>query len=415
MLAYVYTHKTLGQIKTPYALPFELEPLANAEPILQTPNKIYVTSAHYLQYIRQALGKQAQHLKQLGPDDAQRIEVQPNFPIDFKNKGFKTAQELTSFVDSKSQHSNATHFAVMNGIGNGLGDHLSGLGCVQQLSALLAPREPHFHFLQELNYRNGFVCSYEADQTMRHSILSLEQFLRMDFVIDLSDSHNLPSFDKTPAAIYNAYAFSINHLVEPTNLCADLSVRTTKVTAFREYIEDQLSFEDQASHRTRPIVLLHPKASTDLRTMPPSLAGRLIRALIQQGFYVVSAFKHANAPNGFCSLDTLSNSVDDLMHIVAACDGVVSVGTVVYHIAAGLNKPTIVLPTVWPDYRSAELLSSVKIGLGEHQLPLLQNLHKSKQEDHLAKAQALWQTIDPSSIAQDLSQMLSPSSHGTPS
>ena len=109
---------------------------------------------------------------------------------------------------------------------------------------------------------------------------------------------------------------------------------------------------------------------------------------------VVSAFPYANPEVGFKDISRLSESVDDLMHIIAACDSIVSVGTVVYHLAAALNKPTLLLPTVRADVESAALLPEVLCWVTKANKGLILNVHKSRQDDDLKRAKQIWDLLN---------------------
>jgi len=392
MLVYCYTRHNLGPIKTPYATPFELPRVTEKE---VPANKLYVTSRHYLQYILRSLGDQQDKLVQLTSSERKSLIARKDFPVDFKSRGFESADQLHTFIRKRSKNKSALNFAIMNGIGNGLGDNLVGFGCLQQLERLLAPFPCKFHLLQELNYRTAFLYQYEPNVLLRHSILPVDEFLNMDFIIDMSDGANLPSLDEVPAAVYNAHAFSINKLLPHTELQAELVTSTSKTSVMKAQLVSL--FEDD-----KPMVLLHPKASTALRTMPPAFAGTLIKALIGQGFNVVSAFAHQSPPAGFADVSMLSRNIDDLLHIIKAVDAVVSVGTVVYHMASSLGKPVLLLPTATPDVLSAQLMPRVLAYVPELAADHIQNKHKGDDEESIETAQRYWGALDVHAVAHAL-------------
>ena len=402
MLVYCYTRHRLGPIKTPYATPFELARVSQHPP---SESKIYVISRHYLKYILRALGDEQAKLVQLTQLERASLHERPDYPIDFKNRGFSSVGKLRQFVAQGRKHKNVVRIAIMNGMGNGLGDNLIGLASLQHLARLLTPHRVEFHLLQELNYRTAFLYQYQSNILLRHSLMPLDEFLTMDFVIDLSDAANLPSLDQVSAASYNAHAFSINHLVRGEDLQARLSVDNNKVAVIRGLMEVRFQ-------QAKPMVLLHPKASTALRTMPPEIAGALTHALIAQGFNVVSAFKYESEPLGFADVSILSRNADDLLHIVAAVDAVISVGTVVYHMAASLQKPTLLLATALPDVRSAQLMRGVITYLPSAATEFVQNKHKAEDFESLQIAQKFWAAVDVQDLAATLRQHMHDSSKG---
>jgi hypothetical protein len=210
----------------------------------------------------------------------------------------------------------------------------------------------------------------------------------------------MPNFDQVATALYTTHAFSINNLVAKTNLQPQLTIDQHKTTQFKELLRSKLNND-------KPYVLLHPKASSDLRALPNHIAAKIVHSLIAHDLNVVSAFPHNNAPEGFVDVSSFSNSIDDLMHIVDAVDGVISVGTVTYHLAAALGKPTVLLPTVWPDIRSADLLPEVSIHLHESKTQWIQNLHKSNDPTEITTSLRLWQALNSDVLSQHVKMHMS--------
>lgn len=400
MLIYVFTRHTLAPINTRFATPFELKSVADHIGQSIPHSHVYVTSKHYHPYIIKALKGDVDKLEQLNQQQAYTIESNRYFPQDFKNRQFRSVTELHKNVIANIGDRDHVHIAVINGIGNGLGDNVMGLASLQRLRKLLAPLKVTFHLLQELNYRTAALYMYEENVQMYNSIMSLEQFMAMDFYIDLSDAKNLPNFDRVATALYTTHAFSINNLVGKTNLQAQITTDKSKTALFKELLKNKLN-------NGKSNVLLHPKASSDLRALPNHVAAGITRSLIANDVNVISAFPHDNPPDGFVDVSSYSNSIDDLTHIIDAVDGVISVGTVVYHMAAALGKPTILLPTVWPDIRSAQLLPEVSIHLQKNSEKFVQDLHNSDDPTHMAASQRLWSGLDSQALALHIKKHVS--------
>jgi len=140
--------------------------------------------------------------------------------------------------------------------------------------------------------------------------------------------------------------------------------------------------------------------------MPQEKTLTITKELIRSGFNVVCAFPDKNKFKNkhFLDLSTLSRSVDDLNHIIATSDAVISVGTVVYHLAAAQSKPTILLPTVRADVESATLLPEVHTWLPQKSKNLIIDKHKSRDEDDLNIAKRIWNNINARTLVTDLKQ-----------
>ena len=400
MLRFFFTRHLLPTLQTPFSSPFKLE---SAAPFINKPlpmSHLYVTSNHYVDYIKVALGNEHQHkLEELDSNQQKKLTEHSTFPVSFQNRSFKSIRELHDAVTQVVGNANEINLVIINGLGNGLGDNYIGLGALQRLTNLLAPRQVNFHLMQELDQRIAPVYEHQSNVTMHCNVMSIEKFMKMDFYIDFDSIDNMLDIDSIAAAHVNAHAFSINHLVPKTNLQALITVDPKKAKRMRNVIADRLD-------RNRQTVLLHPLASTPLRTLPNKNAAEIVRALIDQGFNVASLFPHDNPPKGFADLSDHCNSIDDLIHIVHEIDAVISVGTVIYHLAAALSKPTILLPTVLADIRSAELLPEVTTWLPTKSQALIQNLHTSKAPEHLDKAKKIWLNLEPKDLAKATKRQL---------
>jgi len=356
---------------------------------------IYVTSHHYAGLLKQSLGEQADQLHLLPDQDAIHLCNLPNFPKSFRNLGFATATELHTHVHRHSKQPYCPTFVLINGIGTGLGDNYVGLGILQRLQKLLAPMQAQFCMMQELEERIAPVYQHERSVSMRACFMPMDDFLQYDFFIDYSSVNDMPSFDDTAAAHFNSHALSVNKLLPDTDLQAKLTIDRNQTQHFQNLIKKALPTR-------RPTVLLHPLASTSLRVLPTTKAAELVKALGAAGYNVVSAFAHNKPPTHFVSMAEYCNTIDDLTHIIDAVDAVISVGTVVYHLASALGKPTLLLPTVQADIRSAQLLPEVLTWAPKANQSLYMNLHKSENAEDLAVAEKIWHNVHGTEVVSAL-------------
>ncbi len=382
--------------RPPFSRPLTIRSCADIDHSAVPPSHIYITSRNYAGLLKQSLGEQAAQLNQLPDHDAQHLVDLPSYPKSFRNLGFGSVSELHNEVSQHSKNPKQPKFVLINGIGTGLGDNYIGLGVLQRLTKLLAPMQPEFFLMQELEERISPIYLHENSIKLSTCFMPLNEFLGFDFYIDFAHIQNMPSFDEVAAAQFNSHAFSINQLLPKSNIQPNIVTSKEKTAAIKQRISSALA-------KDKKTVLLHPLASSLLRKMPSHKAAEIVNALVAQNYNIVSAFEHNNPPPGFLSLAEQSKTVDDLVHIINAVDAVISVGTVTYHIASALGKPTLLLPTVLPDIRSASLLPEVLTWAPSANKPLYLNLHKSEDKKDIEVAAHIWNNVNAADAVNALS------------
>ena len=403
MLRYFIARQPLPEIRTPNATAFTMHSAHEFTGKTIPFSHIYVASDPYSRRIKKVLTKeQLPHFEELNKAQKNAIETHDRFPVDFKAQDFSSVSDLRGWVSNKIGDKGAIHIAVVNGIGTGFGDNFVGLGAIERLSNLLAPNTVIFHLMQTMNARSKPIYMRSPNILLKNNCMPMRDFLKMDFMINLTGMLGFPEFDEMPLAHFQAKMFSINQLVPKQSLHPKLPLDSQK----RSTISDAISSKFNNNRKT---ILIHPKASSPVRTMPAETAISISRQLIKSGFNVVCAFGNDCMINNkhFADISNLSKSVDDLNHIISACDAVISVGTVVYHLAAAHSKPTILLPTVRADVESATLLPEVETYLPKKSKKLIINKHKSREEDDLKIAQKIWNNIKPNLLAASLKKHIS--------
>lgn len=395
MLQFYVNPKAKLTARPPFSRPLTIRSSAGISHDAVPLSHIYLTSPHYAGLLKQSLGDKASNLRLLPARDVEQLSALPGFPRSFRNLGFENIAQLHAEIKQHSQDKWRPKFVLLNGIGTGLGDNYVGIGVLQRLIKLLAPMRPTFCMMQELEERIEPLYRHEPCVRVQTCFMPLSEFMEFDFIIDFSSIKDMPSFDEVAAAHFNSYAFSVNKLIPNTDIQPRLNVDKTKTEKLREHINRHLP-------ANRKTVLLHPLASSNLRKLPSAKAVEIIKALGANGYNVVSAFEHANPPTHFLCLAEQSKTINDLVHIIDAVDAVISVGTVVYHIASALGKPTVVLPTVNADIRSANLMPEVLAWTPSASQHLYLNLHKSEKPEDLAVAEQIWSNLDSRQLVSSL-------------
>jgi len=403
MLRYFIARQPLPEIKTPNATAFTIRSAKQYEGQTIPFSHIYVASDPYSRRIKKVLNEEQRiHFEEFNKAQKNAIETHARFPVDLKDQGFTSVSHMRDWISEKVGDKESIHIAVVNGVGTGFGDNFVGLGAIQRLNNLLAPTTVFFHLMQTMNARSKPIYMRSPNILLKNNCMRMNEFLKMDFMINLTGMLGFPDFNEMALAHFQSKMFSIKKLVPEHSLHPKLPLDRQKVITIKEYISHKFN-------NTRQTVLIHPKASSPVRTMPAETAISISRQLIKSGFNVVCAFGDDCMVNNkhFADLSNLSKSVDDLNHIISACDAVISVGTVVYHLAAAHSKPTILLPTVRADVESATLLPEVETYLPKKSKKLIINKHKSREEDDLKIAQKIWNNIKPNLLAASLKKHIS--------
>jgi len=400
MLRYYIARQELAEIQTPNATPFTLRSAQDYQGKVIPFSHIYVASDPYSRRIKKTLSKEQLTLfEELNKSQKKAIEAHQRFPIDLKAQDFNSIAQMRNWITDKVGTKSTIHIVVVNGIGTGFGDNYVGLGAIQRLNNLLAPTKLVFHFMQTMNARSMPIYMHNPNILLRNNCMVMSDFLKMDFVINLTGMLGFAEFDKLPLAHFFANMFGITKLIPSSSLHPKLNVDKQKVKTIKQHIA-------HVFNNNRHTVLIHPQASSPVRTMSAGAMREICRQLTQSNFNVVCAFpnKHKLKSKYFADLSTLSRSVDDLNHIIAACDAVISVGTVVYHLAAAQSKPTFLLATVRADVESAQLLPEVVSWLPGDNQSLIINKHKSREQDDLKIAKQIWNNIKADELVSALAQ-----------
>ena len=398
MLHFFYSYYQLPSIDIAGASKFQLRSAERFRDKIIPFSHLYITSNPYFRKIRESLPEADQNkLKTMNAAQVKAVKAHASFPVELNSLGANVIDTIKSNVTADQ----TVHIAVINGIGTGYGDNYVGLGAMQRLQKLLGPMPVKFHLMQRTNERVAAVFMREPNILLHNNCMSLKQFFSIDYYVNLTGMLALPGFEELPLIRFMGSCFGVNEQSSVTQLQPQLRLDLVKLRSLKHMVNMRFS-----SHENRPVILFHPQASSPVRSIKKSIADKMIDGLIAYGFNVVTAIPYGFMADEFASIDEFSNNIDDLLHIAACCDGVVSVGTVLYHLAAALDKPTILLPSVRADLESGKALPQVKPWLPEASKTLILDKHKSRDDDDMAIAEKIWLNIDPQELAMELKNML---------
>jgi len=396
VLNYFFTRHQLPVINTPASYPFTLESSAAYAGKTIPFDRIYVCSHPYFKRVKTSLGDEADKLVSLSEKSVDYINSDKRFPQELKSLNLSSKKKFKNEFSVKK----SINIAVINGVGTGLGDNYVGLGLMQFMQKMVGSTKVAFHLMQNFSARTGPVYMHEKNVLIYSGCISVKQWFDMDYYIDLVGMLSFKGFDDLPLVNFYAKQFGIEKIIKNKGVLPSLHVDQRKSNTLSHYIKT--CFSDQ-----RPIVLLHPEASSPIRSMPNSVVDTLINNLVNQGFNVVSAVPHVHDSKNFCDISHLSVSIDDLVYIAKSVDAVISVGTVLYHLSAALSKPTWLLPTVKADIHSASAYEQVTVWLDDGAKKFISQKHKSRQDDDIKQANKVWKTLDTIELSKNIFTSLS--------
>jgi len=409
LLHFFTTQHDLPEIKTESSTPFTLKNSAKFKNKIIPFSHIYVSTVVYKRRIKRSLD-QTHHHKLIELREEQRTQLlnHHKFPVELKTLSINSIKELYEKIAVKRD---VVDIVVLNGFGTAFGDNYAGLAIIQRLTNFFKTTQVRFHLMQNENAKMASVYRHEKNVYTYNNCIPANIFLKMDFYVNLTGMLGLDEFNQMPLSHFMANMMSAKNILPHSNLKPILYIKNTKKSNYRQKILDRYKQNDLSSDQK--IFLLHPKASSRLRTMNARIAKGIVKELTQKGYLVISAIEYNNKPQGLIDCSDLSNSFDDLIHIISACDAVISVGTATYHLAAALNKPTVLLPTVFADIHSGELLPEVLTYLQEDSKHLISDKHKSREQEDVDIAHKIWNNIKLDQFTQAFEAHIN-NSHLTP-
>ncbi len=362
---------------------------------------IYMTSASQLGHLCKSIDNDGR-IVVMGETGESGVLTHQRCPV---NLSFRKEGIASALKSSGLEKQGAIHIAIINGMGRGYGDNVSGLGALQHFYDFLCTRfsDVKIDLIQRNTALQGLIYQrYKEVNETRQLPISVTEFYRYDAYIDLTDLLNFEQFHQLPLFDFFLQALSMQKKVR---------LKRSKHTRLNIDADERDQMRNQALARaglgSKKLVLMHPSASTGLRSMPVEIANGIVENVLSNSdALIVSCVPLASDHQRVVNMSDLSTSIHEFVHIIAACDAVISVGTVTYHVSGSLKMPTLLIPTVNADIESAKNLSSVKVHLPKSVKKFVSEKHMSRDEADISQVQPIWESVTEKDIAGFLKKAL---------
>jgi ADP-heptose:LPS heptosyltransferase len=162
--------------------------------------------------------------------------------------------------------------------------------------------------------------------------------------------------------------------------------------------------EIRNSNPDKKLVLFHPLASTELRTIPAKYVEGIVRYLGRiKEYLLVAAVPLPGKDLPIADLSSQCKTFKDLCFIVSQMDGIFTVDTSIYHIAACFDIPAVVwFTSINPELRVRYYPTVTGILLDGARQMTFYNKHILGENDNYANVEKLWGNLDLDRSVRDL-------------
>lgn len=371
--------------------------------------KIFVTTPSDLKRLTDQCklqGTKTEVLKCLNPTS---IVEHENFPVDV---GFKENLEkaYATFKDQKK-----VTVAVMNAMSNAFGDHLIGCNAFgvfkKKLKETYPDKEFVFNFFQLNPLRHAPITRQwkEEINTVGNMPARLDVFINHDAYIDLGGLILFQKFNDMAMTDFFLHALSVDLNTvtnEEKRLKFDLDPKSKHIMGILdEYIRKRAD--------GRPVMLMHTKSTTPIRSMTDKKAKKLIKDIISKSdYFVISTSDVKMKHDRYMNITKFSQTINDFAAIISNVDAIVTVDTSTVHLADCFSKPTLSYFTcVDPKYRTPYYPFNKSVML-EKEDGVVYGKHKfdpNSEEGKKAEAYVskLWGEVTASQVIEDLDEVRS--------
>ena len=364
---------------------------------------LYLTSASQLGHLARYAGKTCE-LASVPAETGEWMLNHSRCPVNisFKQQGLERL-----LTESGLATQSEIKICVLNGMGRGYGDNVAGLAAVQRLRTWLAGR---FEQVQiDLMQRNTTTQSliyqrHDAVDNVLQLPVTVTKFYSYDAYADITDLLSIAEFNQLSLYDFFIKSFSLQHVVaDDSSKAAALSVDLDEKKRLRA-----LAIKRSGRiFKKQKLVLLHPVASSPLRSMPEDVLQRIMPEVLKKSrkLFVTCVplnIKHKN----IIDMSDQSTDIHAFFDIIASCDAAISVGTVAYHVSGSFNIPTLLIPTVNADIESSKCLPSVSCHLPEEARQHISELHMSRVDEDINGVRPVWDSLEAEHIIRFLKKVL---------
>ena len=290
--------------------------------------------------------------------------------------------------------------AIINGIGTGAGDSIIGLTALNVFHKLLLQvfTEVKIDLFQIDINKNSILYKKEKTINALYQLpLTLINFLSYDAYVDLSSLINWEDFNDRPMIDFYLQTFSIDFKRINNQ---DKSCKISTNSNISKVIELEINKLKEDNH---PLLLFHPKASDPIRSIPANPYFAMLQYLTKNTDYtIVSVIPIKYQHPRVIDISILSESIDHLISIIALMDAIITVDTVVYHIANSFKIPcSVIFTTIHPSYRICYYPFIAGVTLVKDLTKLLES-HKTRNKRELNFILDQWKSMNTKNLCTQL-------------
>lgn len=268
---------------------------------------------------------------------------------------------VTQLQALRSAHPGRAHFRllIINAFGTNLGDNLMGLTAFRQALTVLRQQLPSFSIDVLLGWHHDDRLSrlfraVDGIEGIRTQGLTFAELVGYQALFDTGGLLTLPGYGQRPMVDWYLWWLGLD---PATVAAADKRNAVSVPEADRQWVASQLPTT------AGPRLLINPKASVALRSMPESFCARLVATILAswpEAQIVLLKPLPIDDPR-VINLAAAITNIDQLAALVAAVDGLVGVDTYTAHLADATSTPAVTLytsflPELYPYYPLEESL-----------------------------------------------------------
>lgn len=327
--------------------------------------QVYVAAQNELELVRRTLAQaypqqQADQIVRVMPPQA--VRRVPGLPALLGVAALDAAEQeaaapvlVAQLQRLRAAHPARQHFRLLliNAFGSNLGDNLIGLTAFRQLLGVLREHLPVVSVDVLLGWHPDdrlarLFRDIDGIDQVRTQGLTLAELAQYQGLFDTSRLIYLPRYGQMPMVDWYLWWLGL----DPAAVAPRAKRNAVAIPeADRQWVAQHLP------PANGPRILLNPKASVALRSMPEASQRRLADALLadwpQARLILVQPL--ALAHERVSHLDEFINTSDRLAALVAAVDGLIGVDTYTAHLADATATPAVTLfssihPDIYPYY-----------------------------------------------------------------